>query len=224
MTELYISETDIEAGHAVYNRFLLSFYDFFVIYFSNRFIWRCPKKNQLEHYIQYTSARHLDVGVGTGYYLKHNHWPEDTRLALMDANPLCLKWAARAVRALSPLTYHTDVFKLKEALEEQFDSISINYLLHCLPGSMYGKSIALKHLVRMLKPGGVLFGATILADEHFHTPFSRFLMQWYNQKHIFSNRYDTQLALLDILQQQLVNVDVQMIGAVALFKGEKPAL
>ncbi len=224
MAELYVSDSEIEAGYAVYNRLLLFFYDAIVIHFSNRFIWRCTKKKQLEHYIQYTSSRHLDVGVGSGYYLKHNHWPEDSRLALMDANPLCLKWAARAVQRLSPTLYHDDVFKIKSTLDEQFNSISANYLLHCLPGSMYAKSIVLKHLVRMLKPGGVLFGATILADEHFHTPLSRFLMRSYNQKHVFSNRYDTQLALLDILNQHLINVDVQIIGCVALFKGEKSAL
>ena len=221
MTELYISEDDIRAGYAVYTRFLLSLYDLYVVRFSNRWIWRCPKGYQLDQYMEYTTTRHLDIGVGTGYYLKHNQWPIDARLALMDVNPLSLKSAERATQHLSPTCYQADIFKPQEALEEQFTSISINYLLHCLPGSMHSKSVVLGHIVSMLRPDGVLFGATILSDERLHTPASRALMKFYNRKGIFSNRYDTQLALQDVLQKHLINVDIQVIGCVALFKGQK---
>ncbi len=222
MAELYVSEADIQAGYAIYTRFFLPLYDLYVIYFSNRWVWRCAKKYQLEQYIKYTTHRHLDIGVGTGYYLKHNDWPVDARLALMDVNPLSLKSAERATRNLSPTCYQADIFKSQDGLKEQFGSISINYLLHCLPGSMHTKSVVLEHVVAMLKPGGVLFGATILSDEKLHTRASRALMQFYNRKGIFSNRYDTQLALQDVLQKHLINIEIQVIGCVALFKGQMP--
>ncbi len=221
MTELYVSEDDIKAGYAAYTRFLLSIYNLSVIHFSNRWIWRCPKRYQLEQYIKYTTSHHLDIGVGTGYYLKHNHWPTDARLALMDMSPMSLKAAQRAVCNLSPTSYQADIFKPQDALKEQFSSISMNYLLHCLPGSMHAKSVVLEHIVNMLKLGGILFGATILSDERLHTPASRALMKFYNRKGIFSNRYDTQLALQDVLKKYLDNVEIQVIGCVALFKGKK---
>lgn len=219
--ELYISEEDIYAGQAAYTRMFLQIYDLLVIHFSNRFIWRCPKKFQQEQYIKYTSAHHLDIGVGTGYYLKQNAWPSNARLALMDINENCLDKAQRATRALLPTLYQTDVFKLQDSLAEQFDSISINYLIHCLPGSMHTKSIALGHIITLLKPSGVIFGATILADEHLHTPFSRAVFRLYNRKSFFSNRFDTQAALLNTLQKHLVQVDIEVVGCVALFKGIK---
>lgn len=221
MTESYVSEDDIRAGYVGYTRFLLSIYNLYVIHFSNRWIWRCPKKYQLEQYIKYTTSRHLDIGVGTGYYLKHNHWPMDARLALMDMNPMSLKAAQRAVCNLSPTCYQADIFKPQETLKDQFGSISINYLLHCLPGSMHSKSVVFEHIVDMLKPCGILFGATILSDERLHTSVSRALMQFYNRKGIFSNRYDTQQALQDVLQKHLDNVEIQVIGCVALFNGQK---
>lgn len=219
--ELYISENDIHAGQAIYTRFVLQIYNFWVIHFSNRFIWRCPKKFQQEQYHRYATSNHLDIGVGTGYYLKHNTWPSNVRLALMDINRTCLNSAKRATQALLPTLYQVDVFKLQEILTEQFDSISTNYLLHCLPGSMHTKSIALGNIVALLKPNGVLFGATILSDEHLHTPLSRFISRFYNQKNYFSNRYDTQAALLDSLQKHLTQVEIEVIGCVALFKGYK---
>lgn len=223
MTEHSVSTRDIQQGCATYTPFLLSLYNLYVVQFLNRWIWRCPKKYQLNQYMRYATDRHLDVGVGTGYYLKHNDWPSDTRLALMDISSYPLKSAARAVSHLSPVCYQVDVFEPQKELQEQFNSISINYLLHCLPGSMHSKAVVVGNMLLLLKPGGILFGATILADEHLHTLASLTLMNFYRRKGIFSNRYDTQLALQDILQKHLVNVEIRVVGCVALFKGQKPS-
>jgi hypothetical protein len=56
-----------EAGQAVYSRALLAFYDIGIVWFSNSFLWRCPSKHMRAHYDRHVGARHLDVGVGTGY-------------------------------------------------------------------------------------------------------------------------------------------------------------
>jgi SAM-dependent methyltransferase len=221
VTDSYVSESEIRAGYAIYNRFFLSFYDFYVIHFSNRWIWRCPKKFQQEQYARYATTCHLDIGVGTGYYLKHHHWPKNTQLGLMDMNPFSLKAAKRAVQFLSPECYQADIFKRQEALQNHFSSISMNYLLHCLPGSMHAKSVVVEHVVSMLKSGGVLFGSTILSDDKLHTFASRKLMRFYNKKGIFSNRYDTYSTLRDILQKYLVDINIQIVGCVALFNGRR---
>ncbi len=54
-------EKDAKPGQAIYTRPFLTLYD------------------------QYVSANHLDIGVGTGYFLDHCRFPAaNPRLALMD--------------------------------------------------------------------------------------------------------------------------------------------
>lgn len=106
-----VSEEQIKNGQAVYTSFLLKIYDLWGIQFSNRWIWNCPKSTQLKQFQEHISANHLDIGVGTGYYLKRCKWPKNTRLALMDLNPNCLKLAKKAVPELNPELYQVDIFK-----------------------------------------------------------------------------------------------------------------
>ena len=217
-----ISEADIQAGQAIYSPLTLKLYNAWVLDISNSFIWRCPKRHQLELFQQNIRSHHLDIGVGTGYYLKHCTWPKDTELMLMDLNPNCLHEAKKAVAFLNPKTHQADIFKTQKEFRDQFDSISMNFLLHCLPGDMPSKGTAIANAVDMLKPQGVLFGSTIVSDNQLHTPLSRVLAQLYNQKKIFSNRADDTNSLMKVLKQYLDNVDIRMIGAVALFKGYRP--
>ena len=64
-----ISEDAAAAGTAAYSKPLLSIYDLWVLGFSNTFVWRCRTSIILAFYNQHVSGNHLDVGVGTGYYL-----------------------------------------------------------------------------------------------------------------------------------------------------------
>lgn len=216
-----ISEEEIKSGQAIYTPLLLKVYDLWVIHFSNRLIWRCPKHLQLKQFQDNVSTNHLDIGVGTGYYLQRCQWPKNTRLALMDLNPACLDTAKKAIPSLSAEVYLADIFKPQPQLENQFDSISMNFLLHCLPGDMDNKSVVIGNAVQMLKQNGVLFGATILSDKNLQTPLSSTLASLYNKKGIFSNLNDTQAGLSNALNQHLKDVTLNTIGSVALFKGYK---
>jgi hypothetical protein len=40
-----ITDRQVEAGQAVYSKAMLSIYDWLVLRFSNRLVWRCPSKN-----------------------------------------------------------------------------------------------------------------------------------------------------------------------------------
>ena len=59
------------AGQAIYNPATLALYDIVVLGISNRLIWRCPTRHILQLYNQHATDNHLDVGVGTGWYLDH---------------------------------------------------------------------------------------------------------------------------------------------------------
>jgi hypothetical protein len=62
--------TDSSKGAKVYTPLSLRLYDWWVLNLSNRYAWRCKTESVLlEHFQQYIGVRHLEVGVGTGYYL-----------------------------------------------------------------------------------------------------------------------------------------------------------
>lgn len=63
------TDETIAAGAAVYSKPFLSVYDLYVLGFSNTFVWHCPARLILDFYNEHISRKHLDVGVGTGYFL-----------------------------------------------------------------------------------------------------------------------------------------------------------
>jgi hypothetical protein len=107
---------------------------------------------------------------------------------------------------------------------ERFDSISLFYLLHCLPGPLDAKAAIFGNLKHNLQPGGVLFGATILGDEAGHNGFGRKLMDVYNKKGIFGNRQDTQVGFEGHLRQHFRDVTLKREGRVLLFRAAQPII
>lgn len=208
-------------GREIYNPWSLRLHDLWAIYFSNRFIWRCPKKHILEHCQKNISNNHLDIGVGTGYYLKKCHFPPSPDLSLLDINPHNLHAANHKVKSLNPTRYQADIFKPQTFLNNRFDSVSMINLLHCLPGDMRSKTKAIKHAVDMLKSNGILFGTTIISDSTYHTNLSMMISKLYNEKGVFSNEFDSLRALKHALSRYLDNIEVEVKGCVALFKGRK---
>ena len=75
---------EVKAGQAVYTKPILAIYDLWVLGISNRLIWKCPSSYLLENYNQHISANHLDIGIGTGFFLAHCNFPtSNPRLALI---------------------------------------------------------------------------------------------------------------------------------------------
>ncbi len=153
----------VEAGQAVYTKRTLAAYDFVVLGLSNRFLWKCPTRRILDHYSEHVTKNHLDVGVGTGYFLDRCRFPCPTpRLALMDLNTNALLVASRRIARYHPETYRRNVLEPIAIDEEKFDSVGVNYLLHCLPGSIESKAVVFDHLKALMNTNAVLFGSTLL--------------------------------------------------------------
>lgn len=135
---------------------------------------------------EHLSANHLDVGVGSGYYLAHSSDRPEQKVTLLDLNDNSLKAAGSRIAHLQPSLVRDDVLQPSGALgDRKFDSISLFYLLHCLPGNMAEKGRRVfSTLGAHLAPGGVLYGATILGDEANHNWIGRRLMKLYNRKGI----------------------------------------
>jgi ubiquinone/menaquinone biosynthesis C-methylase UbiE len=209
------------AGQAIYNPATLALYDFVVLGISNRLIWRCPTHRILELYNQHVTGNHLDVGVGTGWYLDHCRFPSsDVRLGLMDLNRDSLRKAAGRLRRYRPEVYRADVLKPLQIDVKRFRSVSMTYLLHCLPGAINQKAVVFDHLTSVLGPGGVLFGATLLSSGVERTGPARALMRIYNSQGVFSNEEDSSDALRHELASRFKRVRLEVIGCAALFSAE----
>jgi ubiquinone/menaquinone biosynthesis C-methylase UbiE len=181
---------DTFAGQAVYSKKVLSFYDLWVLGFSNHVLWKCPTRLISEMFSDLATENHLDVGVGTGYYLKKNFGSNNQRIGLIDLNKNSLESTSRAIQQFKPEVYHRNILEPLKLNCQAFDSVSINYLLHCLPGSMSEKTIIFKHLNDYMNPGAILFGSTILGKGTPKNYFAKKLMAFYNQKGIFCNVSD----------------------------------
>ncbi|MFZ6875709.1 methyltransferase [Undibacterium sp. Di27W] len=210
-------------GAAVYSPLVLKAYDLWVLGFSNRYAWQCPTRSVLLPFFQqHLSANHLDVGVGTGYYLAHSSFSAKQKIALLDLNRNSLAAASAPIAHLLPLLIQEDILNPNGALGNQkFDSISLFYLLHCLPGNIREKAAqAFELLHQHLTVGGTLYGATILGDHVAHNWLGRRLMRLYNKKGIFGNHDDTLSDLESALTRYFTKVNVRQHGKVALFSAE----
>lgn len=239
------------ASAAVYQSVFMPIYDTWVLGVSSSLAWRCPTASvQLPLFRGHvgggtTGGAHLDVGVGSGYYLAHSAdlLRARERVVLVDVIPETLALAAarlrrgldRTARGGQPRveTVLRDVTKPWAEEEEEegeggkkFTSISLMYVLHCLggEGGIGAKVDAVSACLKgHLEPeGGVLFGSTVLGDEVGHNLFGRLLMWLYNRKGFFGNQGDKEEDLREALGRHFREVEVTRVGKVALFEAKVP--
>ena len=163
-------------------------------------------------------TNHLEAGVGTGYFLDKTADARVSRLVLLDINRHCLERAARRLARFKPELYQVDLLAPIDLGLAPFMSVGLTYVLHCLPGRMREKLVAIDHLRPLLGKGAVLFGATILGLGIAPNRAARALLDLYNAKGVFNNRADDLTALRHGLQQRFDEVDVECEGCVALFR------
>lgn len=219
-----ITEEQVAAGQAVYTRRALRAYDFVVLGVSNRFIWKCPTERIVEHYNRHVTTNHADVGVGTGYFLDKCRFPSPSpRIALIDLNQNTLDFASQRIARYRPETYRRSVLEPICIDAPKFDSVALNYLLHCLPGSIASKSAALDHVKTLMNPKAVLFGSTLLQGGVHRNRLAKRLMEVYNKNGIFSNQADDLDRLTEELFERFTDVSVEVVGCAALFSGRAHA-
>jgi len=230
-----MASPDTAAGAAIYEPSALKIYDIVVLKFSNSYAWRCPTRAVLlPFFTQNLSQNHLDIGVGTGYYLRQSIasrvLTKDSKVTLLDLNPNTLEAAQAQLRngaGIEATQVLWDVVRplpslAPDAAPMKFDSISLFYLLHCIPGPPATKASIFAHLKNNLSPRGVLYGATILGRGKGirHNWLGRFLMWIYNRNGVFGNVDDTEEDFLGALEEHFVDVEVWVVGVVLLFRAE----
>lgn len=196
--------TDIEKrtkkSQHFFNPILLSIYDFFLFNFISPYLWGCNKKQLINRYRLLCSDKHLEVGVGTGYLLDRVS-PAIRHLALMDLNINCLEKSQKRLKRYAPTLWRQNILLPIENIDERFNSISVNYVMHCVAGSYKTKGVAFGHLKSLLNENGILFGASVIKTNDSSYP-ARLLMNLLNALGVFNNSGDTVKDLTSSLQSQ----------------------
>lgn len=208
----------IAAAHAIYTPFMLSFYDRLVHGLSNRFAWRCPTERMVGLYRDNLSSRHIEAGVGTGFFIDRANPQGFEELTLLDINRHCLARSAQRLARYHPLLCETNLLAPIASELEPADSVGLTYVLHCLPGSMAEKLTAIDQLRPVMSKGAVLFGATILGRGIEPNAAARSLLRLYNAKGVFNNLDDDLAGLTEGLKSRFGEVDIETSGCVALFR------
>lgn len=213
-------DSKVEKGQAIYSNSILKIYDWWVLSFSNTYLWKCNTKNLEQMFKQHISSNHLDVGVGTGYFLDKCLKSTNRRVVLFDLNENSLDTTQKRIKRFNVSKYKVNVLQPITVDCEKFDSISINYLIHCLPDNLNEKSILFKHISEYLNKNGIIFGSTILGKKSNMNFFAKKLNGFYNKKGIFDNNEDSLEDLKNQLEKYFDNVEIKIIGCVALFNAK----
>lgn len=216
-----ISE-EAAAGAAVYSDLLLSIYDLEVLKLELPYIFKCPLQKVMSFFNKNVSNKHLDVGVGTGYFLDKCDFPmENPTVHLMDLNPNTLRKTSKRIERYLPTQHQCNVLEPIEKDLPTFESISAINFMHCLPGTMLDKEKAIANLKPFLSEDGIFFGTTVLGQGvDAAGVLYRYANSVYNKKSIFSNLNDNATDLEFILKNNFKEFSVQTVGSVALFSGQ----
>ncbi|KAL8830783.1 MAG: hypothetical protein Q9191_001238 [Dirinaria sp. TL-2023a] len=219
-----LSEKAGVPGAAVYSRVLLVFYDFFILKIMSSIFWRCSTARvTLPFFRSHIRRNHLDIGVGTGWFLQNSHPASDASITLCDLNANCLeKTKERLGRPDLDVLQHDILEPLPESLGT-FDSISIMYLLHCLPPPQERKCQVFSMLKHHLKPDGVLFGCTVLGPKSGNqTSWSKWALRRINRKGRMGNLEDTEEMFVEVLNKNYSHVESQVVGSMLVFSARQP--
>lgn len=208
------------AGAAVYSKFLLAVYDLEVLGFELPVIFKCPARRIRQLYEANVSGRHLDVGVGTGYFLDRCRFPVPRPVVhLMDLNENCLSTTSRRIARYEPVAHRWNVLEPMPQGLPRFDSIGAANFLHCLPGNMATKEVVFRNLKPLLNEGGVFFGTTVLGKGVRAGSLYGWVNGVYNRAAIFSNLEDGPAELENALRNSFPKWSLDVVGSMALFTG-----
>jgi len=208
-------------GQSEYTPFFLKIYDPVILGFFTRVVWRCPTTLLVERYRRHIRPRHLDVGPGTGYFLERAGLPAGSPVTILDPNMNVLDYASRRLQRLDITAVAADVLK-PLPLDGRFDSAALHGVIHCLPGPLSRKAVAVANVAAVLAPTGVLFGASILGPSGPNTWLSRRILGANNRRGIFDNLGDTQEGLGEILGASFEHVELETVGSMAIFAATNP--
>nr|WP_042177984.1 class I SAM-dependent methyltransferase [Kibdelosporangium sp. MJ126-NF4]CEL12896.1 Putative SAM-dependent methyltransferases [Kibdelosporangium sp. MJ126-NF4]CTQ98580.1 Putative SAM-dependent methyltransferases [Kibdelosporangium sp. MJ126-NF4] len=215
-------DQDVLDGIAVYNRHFLAVYDICVYGVNMPLIWRCPTSVVRGLYDASLGAEHLELGVGSGYLLARCQFPvPDPQITLVDLNPTPLAHTARRLARYRVRQIEANLLAPLPVPDAAFDSVGLNLVLHCLPGSMREKGVVLAHAAAAVRPGGVVFGSTLLSGGVRVSLPAKVLMRCNNAAGVFHNEADDIDGLRAQLSRHFASHTLIVRGNLALFRAHR---
>ncbi|KAI0396949.1 methyltransferase [Xylariaceae sp. FL0594] len=237
---------------AIYTPSFLSLvYNWVVLYFNLRWMWRCRADTVLEPFFSENFSRnHLDIGVATGYFPSvalsrpfRSHARQT--LVLADLNPNPLRAAAARILSLSSPSSSRENEKSGDKSEGNisvstvvaditlppppalashapFDSISMFNLFHCVPGGPAHKLQSLDQYAALLSEKGVLSGCSVLGGDAATNWVNYAYVKMYNRLGIFCNWDDNKEHFEDRLRDIFDEVEITVVGMIVLFRATRP--
>ncbi|GLU47177.1 class I SAM-dependent methyltransferase [Nocardiopsis ansamitocini] len=220
--------TGNEKNEGLYSPGVLGkFYTPYVIWFSHRAAWGVSNKALHDNHRTHIGQNHLTVGPGNGYFLAKLPASTPLRtLRLLDLNRTCLDFTTQRVgRRFDTSTIEQDALAAWPVDDGTLDSVDCHMMIHTLRGDIIGdKEELVAQAARVLKPGGVFFGATILAQGPDVRPnaLARKLMALYNgQSNTFSNANDSSSDLKKVLERHFSRVEFEVQGCTGVWVATK---
>jgi len=98
-----------------------------VLGLSNRFVWQCPTKIVLlPFYKEHLGLKHLEVGVGTGFYIARAGLTRSHQVSLLDLNENSVRAAAAQMKQAKVRTFMRAVMQpSSDPADTGYDSISL---------------------------------------------------------------------------------------------------
>jgi len=208
-------------GQADYTPLLLDLYDPIVIGVVAGLVWRVPGEPLLANYRENIRDGHLDVGPGTGYLIERSRLPDGSDVTIVDPNPNVLRHAARKLARFDVTPIEADVLK-PLPIDRTFESAGMSMVIHCLPGPMSRKALAIRNIADVVSPAGTLFGATILGRRADHSWLGRRVLTAFNKRGAFDNLDDSEAGLREMLEASFEQVDIQIVRSAAIFQAKRP--
>ena len=212
----------IKRSQQFFNKGSLFFYDFLLYGVISKYAWGSSIQRLDSHYKKYVGHNHLEVGVGTGFLLNRVEFDSaHPRLALMDLSRDCLEKTKLKVSRYAPEIYIQNLLEPIQNKIDKFDSIGINYVMHCVPGSFKEKGVAFTHLQPLLSENGVLFGTTLLSENIHKNLLAKPFMWLMNSLGVFNNRSDNARDLKECLETNFQLIEFEVVGVTAFFAVKK---
>ena len=212
----------IHPGARYYGALTLPLYDAAVLNIAVPYAWGVPLSVEREMYRRLTRARHLDIGVATGYFLrKALAGRDEAQITLMDLNPNATRYAAEKLKRFDVTEAVGDALE-PFPVAGQFDSIAMCHLLHCMPGTVAEKAVAFDHARAVLAEGGVCFGASVTPAGRSLNPFGRLVLSGSNRTGALNNADDDHDALRAEIEARFRDTKIELRGVMTLWEARNP--
>lgn len=206
----------------IYTSIFLKIYDFLVLHIFGPYVWKCDVRHFTALYERFLSDDHADIGVGTGYFLDRCGGDVSAqKITLFDINTNCLNYSTKRLKRYSPKAYVQHALSPFPMLEQEYSSICIGGLIHCLPGTMSTKCQVFDSLQTIAKEQSQIFGYTLINAGMKKNFRAEFLMYMLNALKLINNKNDSLEDLTNEISKRYSEYSVTKVGCMAFFSASK---